>query len=495
MDTRVQERKALVIGGGLGGLSAAIHLQLKDFKVTVLEKNKTVGGRAGRIEAGGFRFDTGPSLLNYPWVFQKLFEAAGKRMEDYVELLPVDPSITFHWPDQTTFTLSSQITRLVEECEKIEPGVSARLFAFLRDAECKYRFSFDKLVLTNEDNPLKWLLRLTPREMLKTGVWHSLHAELAHFFKSPYLREAFGSYAMYLGGSPWALPGLFSILPYGELAYGLWLPKGGIFGMVEAIEKLARDTGVTIRTAAEVEGIITAGRKTTGIKLTDGSRLDSRIVVSNVDVPQTQRGLINAPAYRKPRIPRMTCGVVTLYWGIRHRETGLPHHSIFLPDDSRTSFRQLLNAQTIPDELPFYICLASETEPSMAPAGRTSAFVLAPVPCLSKAKRDWPAAVAQIKQRIFARLRQHSIALQEEDLEVEQVWSPVEWRNRFGLYDGSAFGASHRLFEVGPFRSPNHDPQIEGLYYVGASTTPGTGMPMVILGGKMTAERICSHVS
>lgn len=494
MKAERSDLRALVVGGGLGGLSAAIHLRIRGFDVTVLEKNTTVGGRANRIDVDGFRFDTGPSLLNYPWVFEELFEAAGKQMNDYMELIPVDPSITFHWPDQTKFTLSSQITKLVRECEKIEPGVSARLFAFLSDAECKYRFSFDKLVLTNEDHPLKWIRSLKPGELVKTGVWHSLHRELGRFFKSPYLREAFGSYAMYLGGSPWALPGLFSILPYGELAYGLWLPRGGIYGMVEALEQLAADLGVRIRTECPVQSITTEDNKVTGVVLGDGTAIDCPIVVSNVDVPQTQASLLDAPRYVRPKTPRMTCGVVTLYWGLRHQNTGLPHHSIFLPHDSKTSFTQLMDEASIPDELPFYVCLASETELSMAPEGKTSAFILAPVPLISTWGEDWEQAVELIKERVFERLKHHGTHLTEEDILVERAWSPVEWRDQFGLFDGSAFGAAHHLFEVGPFRSKNYDTQINGLYYVGASTTPGTGMPMVILGGKMTAERICSHV-
>lgn len=490
-----KSRNAIVVGGGLGGLSAAIHLRVEGFEVTLLEKNDRVGGRANRLEAEGFTFDTGPSLLNYPWVFEELFKTAGKRMEDYVRLLPVDPSITFMWPDHQTFTLSSQITRLLAECERLEPGVAPNLFAFLRDAECKYRFSFDRLVLSNEDNPLKWMLRLKPNELVKTGVWHSLYKELNRFFKSRYLCEAFGSYAMYLGGSPWELPGLFSILPYGELAYGLWLPEGGIYGMVIAMEKLANDLGIRIRTNCEVDEIILEQGTVTGVQLRDGEQLLCPIVISNVDVPLTQKKLLKNKGSAPAKVPRMTPGVVTFYWGIRHQNTGLPHHTIFLPENSKESYDDLLAKKTVPDDLPFYICLASETDSSLAPEGCTSVFALAPVPLVSELKdADWASAVDDIKKKIFERLRQHDITLSPEDIIFERSWSPVDWGDRFGLYDGSAFGAAHRLFQVGPFRSKNYAPKIKGMYYVGASTTPGTGMPMVVLGGRMIAERICSHV-
>ena len=225
----------------------------RDYAVTIYEANARTGGRANRIEQDGFTFDTGPSLLNYPWVFEELFRAAGREFRDYVELLPVDPSVEFRWADGQRFQLSSDMKALLAECERIEPGSAPGLTAFFADAAEKYRLSFEKLVTRNEDNPLRWILKLSAREMWSTGIWRSLDGELGRFFRSRYIREAFGSYGMYLGGSPFDLPGVFSILPYGELAYGLWLPKGGIYGLVEAIERLARELGVRILTSAEGE--------------------------------------------------------------------------------------------------------------------------------------------------------------------------------------------------------------------------------------------------
>ena len=206
-----------VAGGGLGGLSAAIYLRAAGYSVRVYEANGRVGGRANRIETDGFRFDTGPSLLNYPWVFEELFHAAGARLEDYVELLPVEPGVAFQWPDGTRFALSSDLAVLAASLEPVERDVAPGLMRFLSDAGAKYDLAFAKLVGRNVDNPLVWFASLRLRELKRLSVWRSLYGELGRFFRSRHIREAFGSYGMYLGGSPFELPGVFSILPYGSL--------------------------------------------------------------------------------------------------------------------------------------------------------------------------------------------------------------------------------------------------------------------------------------
>lgn len=479
-------KSACIIGAGLGGLSAAIHLQLKGFAVTVFETNPTVGGRANIITRDGFTFDTGPSLVNYPWVFEELFSAAGKRLSDYVTLLPVDPTVEFRWPDGTQFRLSSDMKALLAECERLEPGSGPGTLAFFRDAAAKYRISFDKLVTRNEDNPVKWIGKLSPKEMWRTGVWRSLDAELRRFFKNRYMREALGSYGMYLGGSPYELPGIFTILSYGEMAYGLWLPKGGVYGLVSGIGKLARELGVTICTDTHVARIVTEGSRATGVELARGEKLTFDTVVSNCDVPTTDKQLLNISA--KPR--RMTPGVLTFYWGVRNAPKDIGHHTIFLPADNRKTFAELCKSGKIPGELPFYISMPSATDPDLAPPGHSSVFILVPTPVLSQLGAfDWDAAVASARTKILARLD-----LNAADILFEEVWTPVEWQRRFGLHDGSAFGAVHTLFEMGPFRAKNYSSRYQGLYYVGASTTPGTGMPMVVLGGRMTAERIAERV-
>ena len=496
----VEQRRVIIVGGGLGGLSASVHLRLAGFDVLVCEANERVGGRANVIERAGFRFDTGPSLVNYPWVFEQLFAAAGRRLRDYVELLPVDPSINFRWADGTTLALSSDLQHFLKECERLEPGCAPSVFAFLRDADAKYRVAFGKLVCRNADSPVRWLGALKAAELRRTAVWRTLEGELRRYFKSRHLREALGSYGMYLGGSPFSLPGMFTILAYGEMAYGLWLPKGGVYGLVEGVERLARELGVEIATDCRVVKILTEEGRVRGVELADGRERAAPLVVSNVDVPTTNTELLAADdrlkqtLRRRARRTRMTPGVVTFYWGVRGRVRGLGHHTIFLPHDYSAAFNDLFKHKRVPRELPFYVSVPSATDPQLAPAGDSTLFVLVPVPLLSEMKdADWRAETKQLRAQVLATLARHNVALDPARIAVEEVYTPLDWRARFGLYDGSAFGAAHTLRQLGPFRAKNFSPHIAGLYYAGASTTPGTGLPMVVLSGQLVAERIMSH--
>jgi len=495
----LSSKKALgrvaVVGGGLGGLSAAIHLSLSGFEVTLYEANESVGGRASQITAKGFTFDTGPTLLNYPWVFEDLFSAAGCRLNEYVDLQPIDPSIRFYWPQGDHLQLTSSLTALVREFERVSPGSGPGLFTFFADACEKYRIAFEKLVCRNIDNPVRWFASLSPKEFLRTGVWRSLDRELSRFFTNRLIRDALGSYGMYLGGSPQELPGIFTILPYGEMAMGLWFPRGGIFSLVKGIEALARRVGVRILTGQRVKQILTSGGRVTGLNIANGDRVEWPTVVSNVDVPTTQHHLLSENGARPPKPLKMTPSVMTFYWGVRGKIQDAGHHSIFMPQAPDKAYEELIRRKRIPGELPFYMSVASKTDPSMAPSGHSTVFYLVPLPQpFHLHGEEWSTLKQEIKERIFKRLGRHGIKFSTGDIIFEKVMTPADWGKLFGLFQGSAFGAAHTLFQMGAFRYPNRDRHIKGLYYTGASTTPGTGLPMVVLSGKMTAERVCTDV-
>jgi phytoene desaturase len=231
------------------------------------------------------------------------------------------------------------------------------------------------------------------------------------------------------------------------------------------------------------------------LSLADGQTHDWSVVVSNVDVPTTQHHLLSDNGHGPPKVLKMTPSVMTFYWGVRGKIRNAVHHTIFMPHDPEKAYDELIKRHTIPGELPFYMSVASETDPSLAPLGDSAVFALVPLPLPSHMEEgDISILKGKIKQRIFQRLDHHGIEFSPAHIVSERVLTPEDWKEKFGLFRGSAFGAAHTLFQMGPFRYPNRDRRVKGLYYTGASTTPGTGLPMVVLSGRMTAERICEDV-
>jgi phytoene desaturase len=263
------------------------------------------------------------------------------------------------------------------------------------------------------------------------------------------------------------------------------------------VERLARELGVQILTSHPVQKILIQGGEVCGVELKDGRVESWPMVVSNVDVPTTYCHLLDGRqnSRQRERTLTMTPSVFTFYLGMRGRVAGAGHHTIFLPLDSRQAYSELIEHHRIPRELPFYLSIASETDPGLAPAGGSTVFILVPVPLLGRlGETNWEELSENLQEQIHHRLEHHGIGMDQKDIVARRSLSPAEWAERYGLYDGSAFGAAHTFFQMGPFRYPNRDKAIKGLYYTGASTTPGTGLPMVILSGRMTAERVCGDV-
>lgn len=498
MNNKVDKR-VIVVGAGIGGLSAGIHLQLQGYQVTIFEANSHPGGRANCIKEQGFAFDTRPTLLNYPWVFEQLFSKAGKNLYDYLELIKIDPTVSFLWQDGTTLSLSSDIHKLATYFETLEPESTPNLLKFFKDNYKRFKLSFDRLVTKNADNYIEWIYGINPLNLLSLGITSSFYKNLQRYFKSRYICEALGSYSMYLGGSPFDLPGIFTILPYGEMAYGLTLPRGGIYALVSAIEKLAHETGVEIQYNSPVAKILIKNEKAYGIELKNGDTIESKAIVSNVDVVTTYNSLLSHTTSKKKLMriskTKMTPSVLTFYWGIKGKVNHLPHHTIFLPDNYKQAFRELISEGKIPTGLPFYCSIPSASDPSLAPENHSAMFILIPLPLLSQLGNiNWNSTISELKQEVLARLKFHGIDLDEHRIVYKRVFTPVDWCKKFGLYDGSAFGAAHTLLQMGPLRLKNYDPEIQGLFFVGASTTPGTGVPMVVISGALTAERVINYV-
>jgi len=486
-----------IIGGGMGSISAAIYLIKNGFEVTIYEKNKTLGGRANIIEKDGFRFDVGPSLLNYPWVFEELFKTLDENLHDHLNLIKIETGVKFLWDDKETFSVTSDYPNLSKEVSRLENSNINGLQSFLKINSKRYKTAFEKLLNTNLDNPFKWGARLGFKELISGSMFKSMYSDLNKHFKSKYIKEAFGSYAMYLGGSPFKIPGFFSILPYGEIAYGLWMPKGGIYSLIEKLEELLIKNNVTIKKSNEIsEIVINEKKEVKGLINRNGDFYSHKFVISNADLATTHEKLINDQYSQNFERTQMTPSVMTFYWGIK-KETKFPHHMIFLPKNYKSSFEDLFYSKKFPNGMPFYTSSPSTSDSSLAPKGKSTMFVLVPLPIAetSKQKNIYSKDLKKIKDKVFEKFNHHNIDLNEKDIEFEKVLTPDDWKTKFGLYKTSAFGSSHNLFNIGPFRDTNKSKNIKGLYFVGASTNPGTGLPMVTLSGKLASERIINDIS
>ena len=360
----------------------------------------------------------------------------------------------------------------------------------------RYNIAFEKLLNRNLDNPVKWGTGLGANELFSGSMFKSMYKDLGAHFKSRYIKEAFGSYAMYLGGSPFKIPGFFSILPYGEIAYGLWMPKGGIYSLIEKLEEILIKIGVKIYKDSPVKEIAIKDNKVFGIITNNGDLKNYDTIVSNVDLPTTEEKLLKNSSINSFEKKQMTPSVMTFYWGL-NKKTDFPHHMIFLPNDYQECFEELFSKKTLPSGMPFYTSSPSVSDKSLAPNGKSTLFALVPLPVTNKDTDSniYSEQIEEIKKKIFKRFAYHDIDLKANDIEYEKVYTPDDWRDLYGLYKTSAFGASHNLFNIGPFRNRNKSNKITGLYYVGASTTPGTGLPMVTLSGKLVSDRINHDLS
>ena len=483
-----------IVGAGLGGLSAAVHAAAAGMRVTVYEKDHQVGGRANRLESHGFVFDTGPSLINYPWVFEQLFSSAGRRLADYVDLQPVDPTMRFVWPDGETLTLSSDLNRLLPELERYDRGAAGRLTRWLADGEWRFDLVLKRIATLDETHPIRYVLRAGPLNMLRAGVLGSFEGYLRRFFRSRRIVDALGAYAMYLGGSPAALPAALSVVAYGELAGGLWFPRGGVHALVRAVAALAQELGAELRTSAEVVGVRTRNGRVAGVEMADGAFHEHAVVVLNADAPAARAALLPNER-RAPRMPQMTPSVLTFYIGLRRPPSGLGHHTIFLPTDVRQTYADLMHRFRMSPEPAFYAAVPSSSDASLAADGGATLFILVPVPIPDRCPdAEDPELPRRMRGYVMERMQAHGVVLTPGDIVCEEVWTPRIWQQRCGLHQASAFGAGHTLNQIGPWRWPNQDPFVSGLYYVGASTVPGTGLPMVTLGARMTVDRVLRDV-
>lgn len=469
------------------------------FAVTVLEKNRTVGGRANILEQDGYRFDTGPSLLLMTDVYRDLFAACGEDFDAWVRLIKMEPNYAVHFGDGSQMEMSSDLTRMLPELERIEPGSTSGFYRFLEDAGRKYRIGREKFVEKNFAKASDFFTVPNLKLLGQLNALDTLYAHVSQFFGSDRLRQAFSMQSMYLGISPFEAPAVYTLLPYTELAEdGLYYPEGGIYALPTAMAQVAQKLGVHIKTKQAVSQILVKNGKAQGVCV-NGEVLTADLVVSNADLPYTYTDLLPSPSPKHDeahwkRQP-FTSSAFMLYLGTDRTYPTLRHHNFFLSSDYRRNFEEIFDAKVPPRDPSFYVNAPGRTDPSVAPTGGDNLFVLVPIPHLTDQMRWESGQVEQFKDKVYRKLEERGLTDLRKHVVVEQVVTPHEWREQYHLKYGAAFGLSHGLLQVGYFRPANKAAGIDGLYFVGASTVPGTGVPLVCLGARLVTERILADYS
>ncbi|MEJ7632672.1 MAG: phytoene desaturase family protein [Rubrobacteraceae bacterium] len=491
-------KRVAVVGAGMGGLAAAIRLSAQGFEVEVFEKNGQAGGRMGRLEADGFTFDTGPSLLLMTDTYRELFRFAGRDLDDYANLIPLDGQYRVTFGDGDALTIRRTLPEMIRELERIEPGVTPRFYRFLEDACLKYRLGRSEFVERDFEGARDFFGLRNLRLLLKTKALGNYYRSVSRFFDSDKLRQAFSLQTMYLGLSPFEAPAVYSLLPYTELAEdGLWFPEGGMYALIQAMEKVAEELGVKVHLNSPVEEVVVQKGQARGVRV-NGEEVAADAVLVGADLPYAYRELLPDAANgdfgwrRKREKLEYTASAFMLYLGIDRKLDGMLHHNFYLSPKYRENFEQIFRDHALPDDPSFYAVAPSRTEPSMAPDGMESLFVLVPVPHLGP-NVDWERDGPAFKEKVYE-LLERRCGVSRESVVYEKVRTPLDWRDEYNLEEGAAFGIGHGILQVGYFRPPMVSRSVGGLYFVGASTRPGTGVPLVTIGARLVAERIGREV-
>ena len=487
---------ALVIGAGLGGIATAARLARAGFNVKVLEKNEAPGGRCSQLIRDGHRFDIGPTLLLMPEIFAETYTALGERMEDHLELRRIDPTYQLRFEDGAQLALTSNLNTMQAQLEAIEPGSFGGLLRYLVEGQEAYHLCLQRFVGRNFYHLLDYfsLQNLPLLFKLKALVKH--YDNIGHYFQDPHLKAAFTFQNMYLGLSPFDAPATYSLVQYTELADGVWFPVGGMYRVIESLVRLAEAQGVQFLYNTPVQRIVVDGNHATGVVLQDGSLLRADVIVANADLPYVYSHLLpnRAEANHLEHL-KYTCSAIMFYWGVDTVYPQLGTHNVFLAGDYRASFDRIFNDHLLPDEPSFYVHAPARTDPSAAPDGEDTLMVLVPAGHLDvDSSQDWGALQARARSAVMHRLAGAGIVDLEKHVKFEVSYTPCDWLSIYNLAKGAAFGLSHNFMQVGYLRPQNRDRRYGNLYFVGSSTHPGTGLPMVLLSARLTTERILKEV-
>jgi phytoene desaturase len=478
--------KAVVIGGGFGGLAVAMRLQGRGFRVTLVEKREKVGGRAYRWEAKGYTFDMGPSLITAPGILEDTFASVGRRLSDFVELTPLDPFYRVYFHDGTFLDYGGDPMRMKAQMRAYEPMDAARYDDFMDAIRPIYEQVLEKGLGSTPFCDWRVMARFLPI-VLKLKAYQPVTSFVNGYFKNFRHRFLFSFHPLYIGGDPFRAPAVYLMIPYLERKQGVWYTQGGMYSVVEAMEKAFREAGGTLLTGSPVDKIRVENGRASGVEAR-GSFHPADLVVSNADLAHTYRHLIDARHRGKwtdKRIARLkhTMGCFLIFVGVRKTFPRLKHHTLILSERYRELLRDIFRRKILPGDFSLYLHAPCRTDASMAPEGCDSLMILAPVANL-QSEIDWHAAKEEFADRILAFLEAWGLPGLKENIEIKRIYTPLDFQADLNAYHGNAFGLEPSLTQTGYFRPHNRSEDIGNLYFTGAGTHPGAGVPGVLLSAK-----------
>jgi phytoene desaturase len=487
----------IVIGGGIGGLSAAINLAIKGQDVTLLEKNAQTGGKMYQIQADGFRWDTGPSVITMRHVFEDLFRAAGENFSDYVDLIPIEPLTRYFYGDGTRFDATGNLSAMANAIEAIEPRDVEGYLDYLGYAARIHRIT-GPVFIYDRPPTLKSFTRVPVNEWLKVDPFRTMHQAIKRFVRNPKMRQLLGRFATYVGGSPYEAPATLNVIAHVELTGGVWYPRGGVYQIAEAMTQLAEKCGVDIRTETAVKTITLDGDRVTGVLIADDDHLKADVVVANVDVTTTYQRLLPQTEAIQKRLNTLTnyessCSGFIMLLGVDGTYPELAHHNIFFSADYEAEFRTIFKQQALAQDPTIYVAITSKADPDHAPTDSENWFILVNVPPLS-GKIDWQSMTGDYRQLILDKLADAGFDIRDK-IKHEHILTPHELEDMSGAWNGALYGPSANSKWTAFRRPHNRATQVKGLYFAGGTTHPGGGVPMVTLSGKVAAEMIAEDLS
>lgn len=484
---------ALVIGGGFGGLAAALRLSCRGYRVTVLEALEQFGGRARVFREGGHVFDMGPTIVTVPHFFEELWALAGQRFEDDVTLQRLDPCYRIRFDDGSHFDYRSDGEGLRAEIRRLAPGDLAGYERFSAHADRCWSLGFGELGAKAFDGTGD-LIAAIPHLVRMQG-WRTLHSLVAQHFRDPRLRMAFSLQSLLIGGNPFSVTAVYSLIHALERRWGVHWAQGGTGSLVQGLVGLLRGRGVGLETGAVVERIEVEppargrGRpRATGVRLADGRHLRADLVVCNGDVAWTQRRLIDARWRRRwtdARLDRAdhSMSLFVWYFGTDRTWPEVPHHTMVLGPRYKGLLQDIFRHHRLAEDFSLYLHRPTATDPSMGPAGMDTFYVLAPVPHLASGT-DWAVEGERFRQAVQARLEATVMPGLGRHLRVSRTMTPLDFRDDLRSHLGAAFGLEPTLLQSAAFRPHNRSEDIDRLFFVGAGTHPGAGIPGVLMSAK-----------